>query len=629
MTEREKNIPSKNSSHKDITTGNLNVSKSPGTAHDIVDADGPHKGTDFVNDDVRGIKEKPSTFEQIKDFVTAYPRVWEDDQRLHALKHAETLRNAAEAYLQINKSKIPTNSEIAEFRELVKWQLMADLTENIGQTNTQGFLLKNGKFHKVSQTDDGEIYKKLIFSAPLQITGITDRDGDYLIKYSWLDTADSRPADEFLTFINSTLKLSGTARQAFAEFLYALIGQAKEKGMIVDDPTPISVSRDGVIGVNFDVQNMNTSAILSAIRGFHPRSTNPRAFLSALSYATTAPLHYHIRKYSPPQFLTPLHVSNGITGSGKTTTCAIFVLNGYAQRKQEGVLGLEQVRTAFTLAHNLGDSTLPVIINDVNTEWLDRLSEQLKNISESSIASDRGRPDQTINRREVKRSIFITMNQEIALGDDAARARRNILESYTKENLAKQDFQAYNAFTDSLPDGFMFGIFKEIYQGKNVLDVVKEVRNITSSSGFVNYGIGKINELCGKYNVDPFPLYNSDQVETAGGPAGMLCEWFIDQWNRLNTLDASGRVYAPYPEVSATELHIREDKGIHTIYFTGAAYKAAKNRLGFKFNSATDLLNNIVNDPIVKVVFSLKNHKFQGTSLKAFCLEYKGGGSDE
>ena len=568
-------------------------------------------------------------FEQIQDFVQKYPRAWQCDLRLHGLKTAETLRNFAESYSEMNSCKIPTYHEITEYWESVEAQILADLAAEIWISGSKGHSLSNGLFSKLSIDRDDVKHTTLICGMPLILTGIVQHDDDYVIRYLWLNAPDSKPANEFLTFVNTTMKLNGAAKQAFAEFIYALIRQANDRGMIDDEPSPISVGIDGKITVNYEVAEMDPAMIIESLRDFYANSTNPKAYLSAFAYALTGPLHYYIRKFSPPEFLMRLHVSYGITGSGKTTTDALFTLHGYAQRKEQGILNLEQIRTGFTLAHNLGNSTLPVIINDVSGEWLEKFSEQLKNMSESNIASDRGRPDQTINRRELKRSIFITLNQEIAPGDDAARARRYILESYNKDNLQRQDKMKYNAFMDSLPYGFMFRIFNEIYADQNIYEVIKEITQTTVSTDFINYGLEKINDLCKKYGAEPFPAYKDNQVLMANGPAGMLCEWFIDQWNRLNTLDLNGRVYAPYPEVSATELHVREDNGIYTVFFTGAAYKIAKNKLGLRFNSATDLLNNIVDDPVVKVVFSFKNHKFAGTSLKAFCLEYRGGGSDE
>src|SRR5579875_2054558 len=571
--------------------------------------------------------KKISGLDWILQFIKRFPIVYNCDERLRSLSAAETIRNVSEAYREKNCANVPTIEELEVYYTNVLEQQLQDLMAKVWITDTQGYNFQDGKLFAIRIDGDGETHQRLVFSAPLTVSQITKRDDEYLITFKWLGTAFTKTVSEFLTFANSNLKLSGASRQHFAEFLFALISQAKDNDLITDDPSPIIVDDDGIIRVNYDVSSIDIKKSMSLLRDFYEWTSNPSALLSAMSFALTGPLHYYIRQMAPADFLVPIHLSDGQTGAGKTSMAALFCVRGYAQDKDSAILSKQRVATRFTFMKALGDSTLPVIINDIGMSWLKQLLEEIKNAREGAIIGSRGKADQTVNDYILKRSLFLTMNETFDPFSDAALNRRFITEHFSDSEVKRQDKKRFRDLENRLTPGFMFGLFSDVFDGRMIGDVVRDITQTDGPDGFVQYGLDRINELCFKHGVPPFPPYRAQNTLKSGGEVEELCQWLVGMWRKINDADDYGRHYN-YSGIDRTNLDVdiisidSDRSTIYVIWFIGSTFQKARKELQLPWANATDMLNNIVPNPVVSVHAKMRNHKFGPDSAKAFALKY-------
>lgn len=468
--------------------------------------------------------------------------------------------------------------------------------------------------------------EKFLCNIPMKLLGVIDKDGEMQVRYRLSLDGDDRQESirEMVSHIAVCLRTTREDNKYLTALLYAYVNDRVTHGQATVEHSPIYVN-GGVIHC-ISEEGQDVAGSLSLLRQFYDDTMHREAYLSSFAYSLTAPLHYNVRVMSPAGYILPHHVSVGRTGAAKTTTTAIFVLTGWNQGKDQGILMSNQVRTPFTFMKHLSHGLLPVMVNDISPEWLDKVSDELKSASEAPAIGDRGNPDQTVTHKEMTRSILVTMNADISPSDDAARNRRYILERYTEMHEARRNLPAYTAFMSAMKPGFLFGIFRELFNDRPVLDVVNEIIRTGDAAGFVNYGIDKINSLCDRYGVPKFPAYK----QTAGNDAGefaVLCEYLIDQWKRLNATDDNGHPTAPYAELSKTELDVHEFNSLGAaviIWFTGAGYRIAARRLGLRYATATDFFNNFVTNGVVTIEKRLQSHRFNGVAVKAFALGYSG-----
>lgn len=499
-----------------------------------------------------------------------------------------------------------SNADLDNGGEIIYW-----FDEN------NGGRLQAGNLYRIFRTEKKET-EKLLLWAPLRILYAVKTDVELKIKYEFAGKESIAPIRELVAQLSINMRSTHDANKTLSELLYKYIEDQNKNGKIVIQHEPIYVENN-VIRVSFDTSTIDAGKVLKILRDFHPVSSNPHAFLSGLAYNLIAPLAYFIRKKAPFGYLYPIRISYGRTGGSKTTTDSIFVLNGYAQTKEMGVLTNEQVATPFTFQKNMQSGMLPVIINDVASDWLSKVSTVLKNSSENPISGDRGNPDQSVTRREIWRAINITMNDIFVRSDDAAQTRRYILEEYREEHVKRRNPSAFRDFMDSLPDGYMFALFREIFDGTHVDGITKDIAKNEDACAFVNYGLGLINRLCEKYGTEKFPVYTAS-TNYAADSFSELVEWLEAQWFRLNQTDDNGRLIAPYPEVSRSEIDVDEMSNFRVIWFTGAAYRVAQRRLNLPHRTVSALFSNYVENPQIQIASANKFHKFAGVAGRGFAL---------
>lgn len=483
-----------------------------------------------------------------------------------------------------------------------------------------GVRFTNGNLYRLTRTEKKES-ERLLLSAPLAISEVVRTDYDTEIRYEFAGKQYNATIKDMVAHISANMKSTREANKTLAELLHKYCTDQENKGLVKVEHEPVFIE-NGIMRVSYDTSAIDVAKTLAAIRNFYPISANPPAFLSAFAYNLIAPLAYHIRIYAPAGYLFPLRISYGRTGAAKTSTDAIFVMRGYEQDKDTGMLTNEQVATPFTFEKNMGDSVLPVIINDVSADWLTKVATLLKNSAENPTAGDRGNPDQSITRRRFRRGLNITSNESIVPSDDAAIARRYILEEYTEENEKRRNIGAFREFVNALQTGFLFAIFARIFEGKELQRVVQEIAELEDAHELVNYALARINDVCAEYGVLPFPLYDKHKNEMADSFAA-LADWLAAQWSRLNQTDDSGRISPPYPEVSRSEIDLDETNEFSVYWFTGAAYRIAQRRLTLPHKTVTALFSNYVNQDYIEIAAINKPHKFAGQAGRGFAIRVK------
>ena len=482
--------------------------------------------------------------------------------------------------------------------------------------NGVGYDGKN--LYKLTEGKKG-VSKKFLVWIPMDLKSVVKDGDEWKIRYLFNDVERIDTIPAMKSNISVSMSTTREDNKYLSEFLLQYVRFQISKKDYETHIKPIYVN-DDLIHVYYETP-LDTPMNLKLLREFYNYVMNQPAFLSVMSYCLTAPLHRYIRAFSPVGYILPHHISHGMTGASKTTTDAIFVLTGWGQTKDEGLLTANQVATKFTLMKHLSEGNLPILINDVSPEWLDKVSTELKSASETDAFGDRGQPNQTIRQDRMLRSILVTLNQHISPSDDAARNRRYILEEYTKEHGERKNVTKYNEFIKGVQPGFLFSIFREIFDGRSIFEVVNGITEKQTPVDFVNYGIDRINELCRKYGIELFPKYQEMLSEETEGSFRLVGQYIFEQWKRIDDLHRD--LKTPYPELSNGEIDVDNLDESLILYFTAGAFRKMAKRLDLPYKKVTDFLNNYVKSDEVGIHAVNKSHKFAGTPLKAYAIYLK------
>ena len=531
--------------------------------------------------------------------------------------------DAAAAFISPEYRKLDEHDRKEIYRKVLQAQAEAKQEDdNISPLEywldkENGVKFTGGNLYRLIRTEKHES-ERLLLSAPLTIQSVLRTDYDTEIRYMFAGKQYNATIKDMVTHISANMKSTRDASKTLAELLHKYCTDQENKGLVKVQHEPVFIE-NGIIRVSYDTSAIDVAKALAGIRNFHPISANPHAFLSAFAYNLIAPLAYHIRVHAEAGYLFPMRVSYGRTGAAKTSTDSIFVLRGYKQDKDSGMLTNEQVATPFTFEKNMGETVLPVIVNDVSADWLTKVSTVLKNSAENPTAGDRGNPDQTVTRRRFRRALNITSNEIFAPSDDAAIARRYILEEYTEEHEKRRNITAFREFFNALPEGFMYAIFNAVFADVLLDDILRNVEGTQDACSFVNYGLDLINKLCNNHGVLPFPRYDCFANDTPDSFTELV-EWLSSQWLRINETDDNGRPKAPYPEIGRSEIDKDETNTFIVYWFTGAAYKIAQRRLNLPHKTVSALFSNYVENSQIKIAAKNKFHKFSGVAGRGFAL---------
>jgi len=444
---------------------------------------------------------------------------------------------------------------------------------------------------------------------------------------------------DFLTFAKSSYSLNTNQVQSLKLALDALVTEEDNNGNVEDFLTsPINVFND-IIKVDFP--DLDNAANLRKLRDFREVTTNRRAYLLTLGWSVIAPFHYVLKSRATGIIQAPLLVFTGRTKGGKTALASFFVGQGFNQPKDAYFYGSEAIRTNFTFMKHMSETNLPAVLDDVPASFNSIHKDALKLYVQTGHFGDRGKGDQTLTQYKGARSFIETLNEDIMLDEDLAFNNRIIQEKYAKDSAEKKDLTAWNDFTSSLPSGFLISIVKELFNGQNINDILREVQTFDNGIEWINLALNKLNILCNKYGIQPFPEYDGISEKDFSTYAIEIAQTLIAEYQRIKN---SEEVYQPddgdggemmvkkvkYRSKIEGEFKIEEKqdstgKTRKFIYFTGSAFKTLTNAQYLKvpYRNATEFLNNIESsDEGVRVEFDGKliSKKIEGVPLKVFCI---------
>ena len=282
---------------------------------------------------------------------------------------------------------------------------------------------------------------------------------------------------------------------------------------------------------------------------------------------------------------------------------------------------------------HLGETNIPALFDDLPGDWLAMHSDDLKAYVQTGHFGDRGRSDQTIQEYRGKRSFIGTVNSSIRIDDDLAASMRIIILRFTEQNRSRKNLPEWNALIDGVPDGFLYEIFRVMFEGQSVKDIARDAEQFQTPAGWVNYTIGKLNMLSQWFGIPEWPLYKEEGGEDQDSNAMEVAQVFIAEWQRIQR--NSDEFYDSQTDQSIRSVKYRspiegefliEWKGTRNyIWFTGPAFKTltARQNLRLPYRNATDLLNNIASSPEgVKVENEgkAKTKKIWGQALWCYCI---------
>jgi len=445
---------------------------------------------------------------------------------------------------------------------------------------------------------------------------------------------------DFLTFARSMYSLTTAQVQSLKLVLDAFVTEEDNNGNVEDFLTsPINVFND-IIKVDFP--NGNVAEILKKLRDFYNIVTNPRAYLLSLGWSIIAPFHFDLKSRAKGIVQAPLVVFTGRTKAGKTALASFFVGQGFNQSRDSYFYTYETIRTNFTFMKHMAETKLPAVLDDVPSSFNFVHKDALKAYVQTGHFGDRGKGDQTLTQYKGARSFIETLNEDIMLDEDLAFNNRIIQEKYTKDSAEKKDLVAWNDFTSSLPSGFIISIIKELFDGQNINDILKEVETFDNGIQWINLGLNKLNILCNKYGISPFPNYDKTSEKDFNTYAVEIAQAFVAEDQRIKTSeeeheesdgDGGERTVTKVRYRSKIEgefkIESKQNSDNKTwrkwIYFTGGAFKTltTSQYLKVPYRNATEFLNNIESsDDGVRVEFDGKliSKKIGDMPLKVFCI---------
>ena len=438
-----------------------------------------------------------------------------------------------------------------------------------------------------------------------------------------------------LAFFRSEFAIPQNKMQNLGEILRSYVSQEVSKGNFEQyASSPITVVNN-IIRVNSEKRH-ELGSILLSIRNFHPEASHREAFVSFFSWALLAPLHDELKRRSAKGIQTPIVMLSGKTRAGKTTLGNLYIGKGYDLQQDEYFYPYNRVYTRFALMKHLGESNLPALFDDLLGDWILKHKEDLKSYVQTGHFGDRGRGDQTLTEYKGRRSFAGTINDDIRIDDDFALSLRLLILWFKESHRQRKNKAKFDAMFETLPDGFMYDIFRAIFEGKNINDVLREVERFDDVEDWINYGIGRINELLRKHNLEGFPRFFDDEDSTQVSNAQAVAQAFIAENDRIEasretkTDHGTGepitrqRYNSPIEQAFKIE---RKDGRIY-IYFTGPAFKTLNNRLQLQLphRNASDFLNNVKSsDSSVRVENSgaAITKRLGGSVLKAYCVSIK------
>ncbi len=453
---------------------------------------------------------------------------------------------------------------------------------------------ENGSFFKVTEKN-GQRKIDTLCSYPLSIICPVKQGDQWRLKYKF---SGEERTDTILTmgeFIKQNMSPTSSIMSYFKQFLHKFKEDCEKKGLYEVWHESVSV-QDGIIRVE-NAPEQNTKHILLILKKLSEISTNKNAFLTSLYYNMLSPLSFEIRSKGQK---FPYRLSCGRTHGGKTVIESLFVLQGFNQDLTKRKETQNTIKTIFTLGQQVEKSNLPFIVDDINNEWLNRYSEELKGGTDGGKFMARGTRAQTQNQWFMRGMPIFTMNAEpdipLALMD------RLIISRYTEEHAKKQNKAKFESLRKALKPGFMLRLIMEALSGRELDEVFSNVHYKAKNDGEINgflikYAEGLVSQLCEKYEIKPLSTgLGLESVEQS-----LLERFYTFVFTKMSTLSTRDNTnYLKYCEVNKGKE--QKDK---LVYVSSEGLNDFCKEHRRPTQTMTDFVNE-VNDPgvVVKTVYN-------------------------
>jgi hypothetical protein len=410
--------------------------------------------------------------------------------------------------------------------------------------------------------------------------------------------------EDAYSYFRSAFSLSVKLMQQLRELLNSYIENEINAGNFeVYASSPITVI-DNVVEVKGG-SNQDISGIVRSLRDFYDIASHQTAFLGVLSIVLLAPLHESLKRMSGKGIQAPNVVLSGKSHGGKSPLGYLFIGKGYSLSQDQYYYPYNRVRTQFTLMNHLGESNLPALIDDVPTNWFLKHKEDLKAYAQTGHFGDLGNQNKTLTEYRGRRSFIVTINDDIRYDDDLALSSRMAIFRYGELERGRTNKVQWDAFYDSIPNGFMYNIFKDCFGGVRIEDIVKDVDKFDGVKDWIKYGVEKLNKICAEHKIEPFPECANDSERGYINNAVEIAQAFLGEWNRIEngineTTDRDGVVTqrVKYRSPIEGEFKVVYADGRATIHFTSSAFKTlcARQQLRIPYTTATNFMSNIQPD---------------------------------
>ena len=460
------------------------------------------------------------------------------------------------------------------------------------------------------------------------------------LKLNGIQYAPMQMAD-FYSLIRQELSIPAPTMQKLKEVINSWVQEVVSSGQAVNyRSSPIFVE-DGIIKVDFphagDLQD-----ILARLRNFHEKASHPLAYRTVLAWSILAPLHYALKEVTTRIIQTPQIFMVGKTKGGKTELANFYIGKGFNLPHERFFYSYEQVGTRFTMMKHLGETNLPALLDDLAPDWILQNKGNLKSYVQTGHFGDRGRSDQTLTEYKGKRSFIATINSEIRQDDDLAASMRLVILHFTERNRAAKNLDAWNALFYGVPDGFIYDLFRVIFEGQKLVNVLKDVEQFKTPPDWINYALGKLNMLSQWFGIPEWPLYTDEDVANEDSNAWELAQAFLAEWERIEK--NSSEYYDSQTDQSIKAIKYRsaiegdfkvEWRGLRWyIWFTPGAFKTivAKLNLRLPYRTAADFLNNVQSFEAgvrVENQGQQKKKKIGNVPLRTYCISVPAGGEDD
>lgn len=405
------------------------------------------------------------------------------------------------------------------------------------------YLTKEGQFYhsKLTMNKGEEKWSETLkFSAPIEILSLIQQGENWRIRYFFDREIRQDSIDTTMSLIKNKLSLDQGSSKLFAQFLYKFKTEKIDNGEYEIAYEPVAVV-DGIVRVN-KFTDQPVKDIMQVLIDIHLISTYPDSFLTSLCYNLMAPFSYEIRREGQK---FPFRLSAGKTHGGKTQEQVLLTLKGFDQDLQKRKETMNTIKTTFTFGQQVEVSRLPFLADDVNNEWFNFHSEELKGATDSVKFMARGRKDQTQNVWDMVGMPVFTMNAEPSL--PLALKDRIIMSYFTSEHSSRQNKREFERLKDMLKPGFMFNLIKETLEGVSISDILRDVHKSVKTDEEINqkiieYAHDLLNKLAEKHGLK-FPDVPKLDENKGYDLLELFCTYVA---TRYNSMDRDGTTYQKF-----------------------------------------------------------------------------------